>query len=538
MIYYLLAIFWFIRQTKAILFWLYLWQLKEYHIGRFIDHFRTQKGKRIFLNFLFIFKIFLIFLIVLSQPGHLFPESFLLKALFLVIFSIYLLEVFKFFFDFSQKRFLKPVFTKKIIFLFSLNFFFLLFYLFIFFTKNLSFLFYLLLFDIFTPALSSGILISFQPLSAFFRARIIKKAIKKREKFKDLLVVGITGSYGKTSTKEFLAKILEEKFPGKVLKTKEHQNSEIGISQCILNDLNENHKFFIVEMGAYNKGGIKLLTKIVKPKIAILTGVNEQHLVLFGSMENLISAEGGKELIESLPEDGLVIFNGENKVLRKIYRETKLRKKIVGINKKDFDLWANNVKVKKETLIFQVFSKEGDFADFNLNLIGVQNIENILLAACCAKSLGMNLKEISKASERIKQEQSGVRLIKSKEGLNIIDSTYSANPNGVISHLEYLKLWEGKKVIVMPCLIELGKASKEIHKRIGKKIGEVCDLAIIVTKDYFKEIKEGAGEKAIFLENPKEIFEKIRKFSQPEDIILLEGRLPKNLIELFNLQQP
>jgi UDP-N-acetylmuramoyl-tripeptide--D-alanyl-D-alanine ligase len=389
-----------------------------------------------------------------------------------------------------------------------------------------------LVFDILSPAIFSGIVLIFQPVTFLLRSSIIQKAREKKEKFKDLLVIGICGSYGKTSTKEFLATILEEKFPGKVLKTKEHQNSEVGISKCILEELKENHKIFVVEMGAYNKGGIKLLCDIVKPKIGIITGVNEQHLATFGSMENLISAEGGKELIESLPEDGLVIFNGENEILRKIYQETKIKKKIVGISKKEFDLWAGNIKVKKEVLFFQVFAKDGEIADFNLNLIGAQNIQNLLLAICCARELGMGLKEISRSAKKIRQEQSGVRLIKTRDGLNIVDATYSANPYSVISHLEYLKIWPGKRIIVMPCLIELGLASKEIHKKIGKKIYEVCDLAIIVTKDRFSEIKEGAKEKAIFLEIPRGIYEKIKQFNGENDIILFEGRLPREFLNL------
>jgi UDP-N-acetylmuramoyl-tripeptide--D-alanyl-D-alanine ligase len=129
-----------------------------------------------------------------------------------------------------------------------------------------------------------------------------------------------------------------------------------------------------------------------------------------------------------------------------------------------------------------------------------------------------------------------MKLRKGIGGLNIIDATYSANPDGVISHLEYLKTLrqtQGKLVIIMPCLIELGKASKEVHKRIGQKIGEVCDLAIITTKDRFKEIRESAGEKAIFLDNPKEIFEKIKNFCQRGDVILLESRVPNQLISLL-----
>jgi UDP-N-acetylmuramoyl-tripeptide--D-alanyl-D-alanine ligase len=519
---YFLSTLWLFRQIKSILFWLYLWQLKEYHVGRFIDHFRTEKGKRIFLNKIFLLKIILLFFFVHALSWR--------SSLLCVILFLYFLEFLKFLYDFSKKQILKPIFTPKIVYLFSFSFLFTLFYLSAFFQNKEFLVFWLLVFDILSPAIFSGVVLIFQPVTFLLRSSIIQKAKKKREKFKDLLVIGICGSYGKTSTKEFLATILEEKFPGKVLKTKEHQNSEIGISKCILENLKESHKIFIVEMGAYNKGRIKLLCDIAKPKIGIITGMNEQHLSLFGSMENLISAEGGKELIESLPEDGLVILNGENEILRKIYQETK--KMIVGISKKEFDLWAGNVKVKKEILFFQVFTKDGEIADFNLNLIGAQNIQNLLLAICCAKELGMSLEEVSKAAKKIRQEQSGVRLIKTKDGLNVIDATYSANPDSVISHLEYLKIWPGKRVIVMPCLIELGPASKEIHKKIGEKIYEICDLAIIVTKDRFKEIKEGAKEKAIFLENPREIYEKIKQFNGENDIILFEGRLPREFLNL------
>jgi UDP-N-acetylmuramoyl-tripeptide--D-alanyl-D-alanine ligase len=384
----------------------------------------------------------------------------------------------------------------------------------------------------------------FQPFTVLIRSQIIQKAKKRRESLKNLIVIGITGSYGKTSTKEFLATILSEKY--KVLKTKEHQNSEVGISQCILNDLKPEHEIFIVEMGAYNRGGIKLLCDITKPKIGILTGINEQHMATFGSQENIIKTK--YELIESLPKDGLAVFNGNNKYCLELYQKTNLTKKIIFHtmhtnstivkNVCNGELCAENIKVEKEFIYFKAFSRDGGFADFKLNLIGAQNIENLLMAICCAKELGMNLKEIAKACEKIKPEQGGMKLIKTKKGLNIIDSTYSANPDGVMAHLDYLKIWEGKKVIVMPCLIELGKASIDIHKKIGEGIGQVCDLAIITTKERFKEIEEAVFAKAtasqrkteiIFMEDPKEIVERIKTFCQPGDVVILEGRIPKEI---------
>ncbi len=521
------------------MFWVFLWQLKEYHIGRFIDHFRTEKGKRIVFAKPLILKLILLFLFLVSTGYGILYKSFSLSILTWLVLILYFLESCKFLYDLFKRKLKKPVFTKKTIFLiFSIFTFQLLYFLLYFFTNTHLLVLNLLIFDVLTPFIVSGIILITQPLAVLMRNTIIKKAKIRRAQFKNLIAIGITGSYGKTATKEFLFEILSEKL--KVFKTKEHQNSEIGISQCILEGLRKDYEVFIAEMGAYNRGGIKLLCDIVKPKIGILTGINEQHLATFGSLENI--KKGKYELIESLPKDGMAIFNGNNKYCEDLYFKTNISKRISysqfpeGIKENiSYDVWAEDVKIEKECITFKIFSKDGDSAYFKVNLLGAQNIENILLAVCCAKELGMSLKEISKACEKIKQTQGGMKLFKTRGDINIIDATYSANPNGVISHLEYLKIWEGKKIIVMPCLIELGKASKEVHKRIGEKIAKVCDLAIIVAKECFSIIQKSSTlkgmkkENILFLEDPREIVGKIKEFCKPGDIVLLEGRIPKEI---------
>ena len=252
----------FLIYIKLFLFWLWLWQIKEYHFGRFLAHFEAQKFKKIISSFW---------------------------------------------------RLKYPKFTPKIIIIFFVG----LVLGFLMISKGFYFYAYLLII---------AVPLFFQILTVVLRKRYLAKARKKRKKYKDLLVIGITGSYGKTTTKEFLASILVNKFgEEKILKTKEHQNSEMGISRCILNNLNEKHQIFIVEMGAYNKGGIRLLCDIVKPKIGIITGVNEQHLAIFGSMENLLSAEGGKELIDSLPKDGIIFLNGKTNIAGHFMKKLKLK---------------------------------------------------------------------------------------------------------------------------------------------------------------------------------------------------------------------
>jgi len=544
--FFLLSLLWFIRETKAILFWLYLWQLKEYHIGRFLDHFQTAKGKQLLINKLIILK--LIFLILIVPLFYVIPSPWQLQGVrnyfLLFLFVLYFLESAKTFYDFLQKKLKTPVLTKKPVFLILITTILEILFLFGLW-GSLKFIFWLLVFDIFTPVIVSGIVLIFQPLAVLGRNQIIKKAREKRAQFKELLVIGITGSYGKTSTKEFLYTFLVEKFgESKVLKTKEHQNSEVGISQCILNDLRAEHEIFIAEMGAYNRGGIKLLCDIAKPKIGVITGINEQHLATFGSQENII--KGKYELIESLPEDGLAIFNGDNEYCFELYKKTLIKKRFYSLQSSisglPSDIWAYNIRAEKDFIAFKVIAEE-EMVDFGVNLLGSHNISNILAAACCARELGMTLEEISRACQKIESWQSGIQLKKGRHppatlhGINILDATYSANPDGAISHLEYLKIWPGRKVMVMPCLIELGRASKKVHRRIGRKIGEVCDLAIITTKERFEDLKEGASEKGmpvdniLFLENPEKIFEKIKSFCKEDSIVLLESRVPKQLIK-------
>ncbi len=541
--FYLLSFLWFFRTTKVVLLYLYLWQLKEYHIGRFLDHLQTEKGKKLIFNKIILLKIglFFAFLYFLFAGKQFVKEDFL--NLFLVILIIlYILEFLFILKNIIQKKLKRPVFTKKSVVLISEGLLIEIIILFIIFywtTDIFYFAFWLLIFDILAPYISSLVVLSLQPFAVLLRNQIIKKAKIKRFQRKNLTVIGITGSYGKTSTKEFLATILSEKF--NVLKTEKHQNSEVGIAQCVLNNLKPEHQIFVVEMGTYGVGGIKLLCDIARPKIGILTGINEQHLALFGSQGNIIKAK--YELIENLPQDGIAVFNGDNKYCLELYKMTKISKKIYTVDKLPSEMmlqsniWAENIKIEKKFISFSVKNPKGDVGHFTINLLGSQNIPNILAAIITAQELGMELKEISDACLKIKPEQGPIKLIQGKDGLNILDTSYSANPDGVIADLDYLKIYPGKKIIVIPCLIELGKASKEVHKRIGEKIAEVCDLAIITTKERFEDLKMGAIEKGmmkeniVLIENPEEIINRIKLFAIPGDTVLLEGRVPKELIE-------
>lgn len=514
---------WFIVITKKLFFWTYLWQLKEYHIGRLLDHFYTHKGKKIFLNYLNLAKI-------ICVPGLIFFSSVFVNILCLV----FLIETYLAIFRFFKKSLCLPVLTKKtiIILVFGISLVIFVFWRqreLVFLDPQRSFLI-LLLFDLFAPFLFSLLALSFQPFILIWKKRLFVKAKEKRERLKNLIVIGITGSYGKTSTKEFLATILSEKF--NVLKTEKNQNSDIGISQCVLNSLNDRHNVFVCEIGAYRRGDIRLMADIIQPRIGILTGINEQHMATFGSQENIIKTK--LELIDSLPEDGTAILNWDNQLIQNAKLKMQNKDSRFKITKCSVSEQVQGLEVKKESIFFKI-----NGVKFNLGLIGKQNVINFLMAAYTARELGMNLKEIARAGEKIKTFRRTMELKQGRDGVTIINDTYSANPQGVLAGLDYLKLYSGKKIIVMPCLIELGKASERVHKKIGEKIGQICDLSVITTKDKFSKLKQEAvrvgmkSENILFIENPKKIFEKIEPYLSQDNVVLLESRVPQKLINML-----
>lgn len=498
-----IAFLWFVSLFKSLSFWIYLWQLKDYHTGRFIDHFSTEKGKSILKNPTLIAKITFL------------PLIWFIPGLWVLLAFLYFFELLL---AFKRKGVLKPVFTLKTFSLTLLGIFAMVVFISSVYLLN-TFVFWLLLFDVVSPIIFSAIILAFQPVAVFQRNRIIAKAKRKRKDFGDLIVVGITGSYGKTSTKEYLAHILSKKF--EVLKTKEHQNSEIGVSRAILEDLNKKHQVFVCEMGAYNRGGIKLLADIAKPSIGVICGINEQHMATFGSQDNIIKAKF--ELIDSLPKGGVAVLNKDSEKVKKenILSHNKGLAKVIWCSLlQKSDVTATNIKYSKKGVEFTLNSKERIS-------VPVNNIQNILLAVGVAQELGMSLKEIKNALNNL---SNGLN-VSLKNGITVINSSYSANPNGVISDLEYLKLFDGPKLVIMPSLIELGKSSSRVHERIGKKISEVCALGIITTKDKYDDVKKGGGDAIVYLDNPRDIMQKVKDMGIKT--ILLEGRSSSKIISLF-----
>jgi len=538
--------FWMLAMHRQILFWLYLWQLKEYHPGRFLAHFETRKGKSIFLNPLFLGKI----AALLFFAGY----YYFVHKIGLIIglaLALYLLQGVRTFWGIFCRNLIHPELTQKSVFLIAAAHF-------VVFGSGLAIFglllgemslihfavsaFCLMVIDILMPLIISLVVLGLQPLTIWKKNKILNQAREIIKGRTDLSVIGIAGSYGKSGVKDLLAHILSQKY--KVLKTRANQNTEMGVSQTIINDLKPEHQIFVCEIGAVHKGKIAQTAGIVKPRIGILTGINQQHLGVFGGQKNIVDAKF--ELLEALPENGTAILNFTSPLVRDNFDAKKdgiSAQKIIFAGN---DIFASDIQAKIDNLSF-ILNYQDQKIKIDTNAKGAWMAETIILSIAGAASAGMELAAVAAIVNQtdftpfnLELKRVGPFLTKKGptlfEEINIINSTYSANSDGVMAHLDYLKLWSGKKAIIMPCLIELGKESKKIHFEIGQKIAAVCDLAIIATKDCFKEIKAGAlsagmkPENIIFSDKPKKISELLQTRLTAGDILLLEGRLPQEII--------
>ncbi|MDI6752214.1 MAG: UDP-N-acetylmuramoyl-tripeptide--D-alanyl-D-alanine ligase [bacterium] len=339
---------------------------------------------------------------------------------------------------------------------------------------------------------------------------------KKRLKAINPKVIGITGSYGKTSTKHILAHILSRKY--KVLATPESYNTLMGICKVINNDLLPEHEIFIVEMGAYKKGDIKELCDLVRPEIGILTKIGIQHLERFGSIEKIAATKF--ELIDTLPEDGIAILNSNCEYCQTLQPKVKTIK---------YGGQEKGIKVSAEGSSFSVYDKQ-----FQTSLLGSHNIQNISLAIPCAMELKMTLEEIKEAVFSLPQIPHRLQLIKRPNAI-IIDDAYNSNPVGVKEALSVLSQFSGRKVLVTPGMIELGQKEYEENRLFGEEAAKTCNFVILVGKKRTKAIADGLLNAGFSKDNlfvVKSLDEARDRLSQIRgDVILFENDLPDNYDE-------
>ncbi len=344
--------------------------------------------------------------------------------------------------------------------------------------------------------------------------------------------IGITGSYGKTSTKNALNDILNVKYNS--FATPKSFNTMYGLFNAINNYMDKFSEVFIAEMGAFKRGEIKEKAEFVKPKYAILTTIGTAHLESFKSRENIQKAKF--ELIDSLPSDGLAILNKDDEYQTSYDIKSKCNVKWVSSKDKEADLYINKIKVSSSGTKFSCKLKDiNNEYEFETKLLGLANIYNISEAILLAYNLGMDIEQIQIGVKRIKTIEHRLEL-KKYGNINIIDDAYNSNPVGSKMAVDVLGLMDGKKIIVTPGMIELGSEEYNANMEFGRHIASVCDEVILIGENQTKPILDGLhkekynDKKIHILNDVKEAFPLMRKLSDGNTYVLLENDLP----DIFN----
>lgn len=369
-----------------------------------------------------------------------------------------------------------------------------------------------------------------KPIEKIIQQKFVIKAKRKLKQMENLKVIGITGSYGKTSTKYIVSTILNQKF--NVLKTPASYNTKMGIVRTINENLKSTDQIFVCEMGADQVGEIKELCDLVHPSVGIITSIGPQHLETFGSLDNIKKTKF--ELVESLPGDGVAILNYDDENVKNV---ATTKNKVTYGTDKTKDYYAEEIEITEFGSNFIVHTKNGEKISVTTKLLGEHNIINIVGAVAIAKELGLTDKEIQLGVKMLKPIEHRLELKQHPNGTIIIDDAYNSNTKGAQRAVEVLGRFKNKqRILVTPGIVELGDKSYEYNKVFGTQAASNCDYAILVGEKQAKPIYDGLKEKGfeenkIFIaKNFEEAMKKMNELMNSSTVILLENDLSDNYL--------
>ncbi len=367
------------------------------------------------------------------------------------------------------------------------------------------------------------------PIEKCFSAYYIKDAKKILASNKNLTVIGVTGSYGKTTTKFILKRILSEKY--NTVCTPGSFNTPMGVVRTVREHLKPHTQIFICEMGAKNVGDIKEICDIALPDMAVITSVGPQHLETFGSVDNVFKTKF--ELADAVKQkNGTVFVNGDSK---------EIANRIDG----GFSVYGTgeNALYRAENISYGAFGSafdinlKGEIISVQTRLLGMHSIIDIVAAAAVAHTLGVSAEDIKYAVSSLTATEHRLELKSYINGSTLIDDAYNSNPEGCIEAVNVLGSFDGfKKVIITPGLVELGAKEYEYNKNLGFNAAEKCDIIILVGKNRSVPIKDGVLEHGFQEENLftvssfAEANALYATLADKNTVLLIENDLPDNYL--------
>ena len=355
-----------------------------------------------------------------------------------------------------------------------------------------------------------------------------------REKFK-IPVVAVTGSTGKTTTKDLTAAALSEL--GTIQKTSANFNNEIGVPLTLLG-INENHKAAVVEIGMRGLGQIENLSKYVQPTIGIVTNVNETHIELLGSIENIAKAKG--ELVQAIPEGGTVILNADDKNVLAMKNLAKSNVKILTYAiGNSADLQAENISINSFATEFDL-KYQNKIYHIEIPVIGRHNVLNAMAAIAAGLSLNLSIEEIQKGFSTLVTTKARFEVIR-RDGVTLVNDAYNASPASMHAAIQTVaEIYDGRKIAVLGDMLELGEISEKVHRDVGAEVLKNNFDILITIGELGKFIAAGAkdaGLKNIFTTSThEESAKKILSIMKEGDTILFKashGMHMEKIIELI-----
>ncbi len=504
----------------------YFWQLKWYRIDRFRDFLSTKQGKSIIQNRYILLRIGVALLLYIFWSDT-------NTAIRYSVYGIYGIDIVYVIFRKLKGYYRRPRLSLKagLIIGGSLGIEYALYHI----TRDWNLV---LLASGFRLIILSLVVILINSITNQIKRVYFWIAEKKLQRYPKLIKIGITGSYGKTSVKELLTQILSQKY--RVAATPKNINSDIGISRFILTTDFSNIDICIVEMGAYNKGDIKLVCDIVHPSIGILTAINQQHLSLFGSIENIQKTK--YELLYSIPKTGLAITNADNPLCMQYIENLQAHVRTFGIEVLNHpnciieSVHTHNGKISAEyTLTIDQNQKK---ISVQTGLIGEHQAINIAPCIIVSEYLGFTSDEIVQAIHALKQPDNAIQIYPFGKSL-IIDDSYNSNPDGFKAALDILGTFSAdkRKIVITRGMHELGTESQELHEKIGNEISFFADDLVISTPDFADALSKGIIEKYhttihnIF--ETEKLIEFMNTLRDEEAVILIENRVPDVIRKLY-----
>lgn len=481
---FFLSIVWALRILSNVLSYVQLWYIKEYRLDRMIIHLRTAQGRR--------------FLFIPPKRPPVTP-----KTVFLVVAGIFVL---------AQISLRLPF----------------------------SFLVNLLIVDLLTFPVVSLLVLAVRTPTFIYHEWVIRRAIAKIRAHKKLLVIAITGSYGKTSTKEYLATILSSRF--NVLKTQASKNSPIAIAETVLNLLSPQHQIFIVEMGAYKRGEIAKMCAMVRPQIGIVTAINAQHQDLFKNIKTTMQAKF--ELVKSVTGKQIVIMNADNRYTREMIEWALDNQKHVwtyshnnrfvrGAQQRFF---GKRIVSSFQDLTFTVAHGHQKFT-ITAPVLGQHQVSNILAAVAAGVASGMTLQEAARGAGGVRPFTKTLEPTIGVNGSTFINDTFNNNPDAARGAVDVLSKASGKKILVFQPMIELGSYAKSAHEEVGQFAARVCDEILLTNNNFYSWFMRGvarAGSAAqVWVLPPKQAADHIRLAVRSGDTVLFKGKESEHVFKLL-----